>query len=50
MEYEAQIANFATAHVSLNREIQASQTANALIQACINGAYADKCYMQAIVE
>ncbi len=50
MAYEAEIANFATAHVGLNRDIQAAQDANALIQACINHAYTDKSYMTEVEQ
>lgn len=50
MAYEAEIANFASAHVNLNREIQAAQDANALIQACINHAHTDKTYMTEVFE
>lgn len=48
MAYEKEIETFDERHKLLNSEIRYSKTANALVQACLNGLYLDKQQMTEI--
>lgn len=45
LAYEKEIESYEDRCKNLNTEIRNSKTANALVQACLNGLYLDKQYM-----